>query len=356
MKINLRNNLIFIFSALLIFIISIFYFSCSQILVVNKAPDKNPDISAQRLTGFSLDTHFNEQYTSYTFNPDVRVIINAPSPEKFDKAKLTNIILYTLPNGNTIEWTIGKKVNEGDDWHYGIQHIGAQTRRLREVMTDENIVVVYLQAKQKSWPTWRKNNENSSKLIGDLIQDILSHFEGLQTKITLSGHSGGGSFIFGYINGIEAIPDYIERICFLDSNYAYDDNEKHGDKIINWLRSSNKHFLEILCYDDRNVILNGKHIVSRTGGTWGRTEAMVERIKKDIELKTVVQKDCVRYRGLDDRIDIIMHTNPENKILHTVLVGDMNGFIHVITSGTKYENKAGLFNGPLAYEAWIQNN
>ena len=59
---------------------------------------------------------------------------------------------------------------------------------------------------------------------------------------------------------------------------------------------------------------------------------------------------------MNGRIEVIMHTNPESKILHTVLVGDMNGFIHAITVGAKYENKAAIFNGPIAYEKWIQEN
>ena len=36
-------------------------------------------------------------------------------------------------------------------------------------------------------------------------------------RITLAGHSGGGSFIFGYVNGGDAIPDSIDRIVWLDA-------------------------------------------------------------------------------------------------------------------------------------------
>jgi len=44
------------------------------------------------------------------------------------------LILYALPNGNTIEQTKGRRVAEGLDWHFGIQHIAAQTRYLRRYM------------------------------------------------------------------------------------------------------------------------------------------------------------------------------------------------------------------------------
>lgn len=309
-----------------------------------------------KLDGFEVSKYYKEQIKSYNFEPETKIYINAPAADKFDKTKPTHVIFYCLPNGNTTEQTFGKKLKEGVDWHFGIQHIGAQTRRLREIITDENIIVAYLEAEKRSWPSWRGKYPDNPVLINKIIESVMLHFSNLNTYITLSGHSGGGSFNFGYLNGVETIPDKIKRICFLDSNYAYEDEKKHGDKIVEWLKRSNDHYLCILCYDDRKVVLNGKHIVSATGGTWGRTEAMVARLKKDIELKEVPEKDCVRYRGLDGRIDIIMHTNPDTEILHTVLVGDMNGFIHAITTGTKYENKAGIFNGPLAYEKWIQED
>jgi len=49
-----------------------------------------------------------------------------------------------------------------------------------------------------------------------------------------------------------------------------------------------------------------------------------------------------------------VHLNPKNEILHTVLVGDMNGFIYSMAVGTRYEKSACQFNGDLAYEKWIQ--
>ncbi len=308
-----------------------------------------------RLKGFEISKYYNEQIKSYIYDPEVKVYINAPAEENLKLSKPTKIIFYTLPNGNTTEQTFGKKLKEGVDWHFGIQHIGAQTRRLREVLKDENIIVVYLEAEKRSWPTWRKTHTDNAVLIPKIVEDIMKNFSDFKTSIILSGHSGGGSFIFGYINGFEKIPDNVERICFLDANYAYEDEMKHGDKIIDWLKSNPKHSLVVLCYDDRKVILNGKRIVSDKGGTWGRTESMVERLQKDMPLKKVSETDCIRYRS-GDQIDIIMHTNPKSQILHTVLVGDMNGFIHAITTGTKFENKAAIFNGNVAYEKWIQED
>lgn len=309
-----------------------------------------------RLPGFKTEPYFNEQIKTYTFDPDVRIHIIAPPEYQFDSRKPTRLILYALPNGNTIEHTIGKKIVQGVDWHYGIQHIGAQTRRLREIITDENIVVAYLEAKSKSWPLWRRKHSNSGSLIKQIVESVKSQLPVANVKITLSGHSGGGSFIFGYLNSLPHIPDEIGRISFLDSNYSYSDEEKHGDKLIEWLKRSSQHFLSVICYDDRNVRFNGKLIVGPQGGTYRKTYKMIERLQKEIPLTRTDENELTRYRGLNGRIDIIIHNNPENKILHTVLVGDMNGFIQAMTSGTQYENKVAIFNGPIAYEKWIQSD
>ena len=47
--------------------------------------------------------------------------------------------------------------------------------------------------------------------------------------VTLAGHSGGGSFMFGVVEASQEIPATIDRIAFLDANYAFDAN-LHADK------------------------------------------------------------------------------------------------------------------------------
>jgi hypothetical protein len=49
-----------------------------------------------------------------------------------------------------------------------------------------------------------------------------------------------------------------------------------------------------------------------------------------------------------------VHPNPENKILHTALVGEMNGLVHSATLGTSHEEKWGKFGGPRAFTKWVQ--
>ena len=73
---------------------------------------------------------------------------------------------------------------------------------------------------------------------------------------------------FGYLDGVPRIPDNIDRIAFLDSDYGYEDSF-HTKKIIEWLKNEN-HKLVVLAYNDSLVIYNGKPLVSPTGGTWYR--------------------------------------------------------------------------------------
>jgi hypothetical protein len=306
------------------------------------------------LRGAVTGPFLDEQVTSVTFQPDVKVYIDALSVDKFDPAKPTRLILYALPNGNTISQTWGKKMRPGLDWHYGIQHIGAQTRRLREIVADENIVVALLEAKGRSWPTWRGKHPDKEKLLTALVQFVRAHIPVEDVTIEISGHSGGGSLLFGYLNSVDNIPDGVRRLSFLDSNYSYSDEAGHGDKILKWLNARPDHILSIICYDDRNVKFNGKLIVGPNEGTWRKTLKMLERFQRDVKLEKVNEGAIIHYRGLNGRIDIIMYTNPENKILHTSLIGDMNGFIYAMTLGTKYEGKAGHFGAPVDYEKWIQ--
>ncbi|MBI4580668.1 MAG: hypothetical protein HY718_13250 [Planctomycetes bacterium] len=347
-------------------------------------PDTRPaNQPAGRLVGFEASPHFGEQIREFRIEPGVQIHVNAPAPEKLRPDRLTRLMFFALPNGNTTAQTIGRKMTPGLDWHYDIQHIGAQTRRLREVVTTENLVVTYLEADGRSWAGWRTKHPAEYGLANwKVIETVRDLFKPYRTVVELSGHSGGGSFIFGCIDGVAAIPDDVRRISFLDSNYNYTD-EAHGDKLVAWLKARPDHCLTVICYDDRNVVLNGKPIVSSTGGTYRRTEQMAQRLRRDFPLIESNVNDSandprandphpseprrsasgpasssapllLRYRGLDGRIDLILHRNPNDKILHTALVGPMNGFIHAMTVGTPYENKAAIFNGPAAYVQYIQ--
>ena len=146
---------------------------------------------------------------------------------------------------------------------------------------DRAVVVVYLEAQSKSWPAWRK--AHGDKLIPEIIATVKKLFAGREVETVLSGHSGGGSFIFGYLNAVDQIPDDVVRIAFLDSNYAYDRALGHKEKLSKWLTASDHHYLCVLAYNDAVALLNGKSFVSAAGGTWGKSHAMQRDLAEEFK-------------------------------------------------------------------------
>jgi hypothetical protein len=294
---------------------------------------------------------FDERITSFTFQPEVKVRVNAPGPSSFAPGRKVLLIFYALPNGNTTDQTIGKAMQPGDDWHYDIQHIGAQTRFLRQLIQDRVVVVAYLEAASKSWPAWRK--QHGDNLIPEIVATVRKLFAGREVEIVLTGHSGGGSFIFGYLNAVDRIPDGVVRIAFLDSNYAYDRALDHKDKLVQWLTAPGQHCLCVLAYNDAVALLKGKSFVSAAGGTWGKSHAMQRDLAEDLKFTTQTNADFQRFSALDGRVQFILKENPERNIYHTVQV-ERNGFIHSMVSGTPNEGKGYEYFGPRAYSKWIQ--
>lgn len=282
-----------------------------------------------------------------------RIRINLPdSLNRLDKNKKTSLVFFALPNGNSIEWTMGKRMLPGDDWHYDIQHIAAQTRYLREQMKDRNLVVVYLANELKSWPAWKRERKSGPDDIKRIVDSISGIFNAFHPEIILDSHSGGGSFIFGYIDAVKDIPGNITRIAFIDSDYGYEDS-LHTAKLAQWLSSSRHHFLNVLAYNDSVVVYNGKPLVSPTGGTWYRTKLMQQKLSSYFSFKSKADTSLIHYTSLSNRVDIYLKTNDHGKIYHTEQVA-RNGFIHTILSGTKYQRKAGyVYWGERVYDPWI---
>ena len=249
--------------------------------------------------------------------------------------KPVRLIFYTLPNGNSTEWTFGKRMEQGDDWHFDIQHIGAQTRFLRAVDTLHNYVVVYLEAENRSWGAWRKAGPGRDLIIKELVEQIALLFSAdcsgagcsgesssgadcagnSMPLVELNSHSGGGDFIFGFMDACDSLLDYLCRISFIDSDYNWDD-ERYGPKLVCWLSggaAGNQHNsscagprntavlatdaatphiggqpatprqLFVACYKDYVALYNGKPFVSKKGGTWHRTKMMYNYLRRHLE-------------------------------------------------------------------------
>ena len=379
---------------------------------------------------------FAERDCSFLYEPGVRVRINAPAEGLMTPRKPVRLIFYALPNGNSTEWTFGKRMGQGDDWHFDIQHIGAQTRFLRAVDTLHSYVVVYLEAENRSWGAWRKAGPERDHIIKDLVEQIALLFSANSSGancagagcsgasssgasssgadcagnsmpiVELNSHSGGGNFIFGFMDACDSLPDYLCRISFIDSDYNWDD-ERYGPKLVRWLsggdaatphsgaqpatdagtqhigaRPATQRQLFVACYKDYVALYNGKPFVSKKGGTWHRTKMMYNYLRRHLEGaqwsrgggESAVQgaKQCIvrrtwpcgekreekcnwqhggqREEQRTGQCYFYWKKNREKKIYHTVLV-ELNGFIHSELVGTPQEGDSYLFMGPRAYDA-----
>jgi hypothetical protein len=307
---------------------------------------------AQVLPGFKPSGIFNEQQMVIENDPpDTRILVHAPL-KGFGPRERVLLVFYALPKGNTIEQTFGKKMKEGDDWHFNIQHIGAQTRFLRSILKNRTVVVAYLETKPKSWPAWKAQTPAFSTRAKQIVDNIKTIFQPWNPEVVLNGHSGGGRFIFSYLDSLDKIPSDVVRIAFLDSDYGYED-DPYGSLLLNWLTSGKK-FLCTLAYNDSVAMYQGKPVVSPTGGTWYRSRLMLKYLSGSIPFKTTGKDSLIRNEALKRRVEIILKPNPEGKILHTVQV-ERNGFIHSMLSGTMAEEKKYTYFGQRVYDTWIAN-
>jgi hypothetical protein len=278
------------------------------------------------LEGFAHSGAFGEQTRVLTLEPGVTATIVAPA--QLDRTRRIDLILYALPNGNTTAQTMGRKLADGMDWHFDIQHIAAQTRVLRTRGMDQ-AVIAYLEADSRSWPAWRQKlgyDVANPRIVAivDQVRGALGNAPNL--SVTLSGHSGGGSFAWGFLDGQERLPNWLERIAFLDANYSFE--PRHGDKIAEWLRRRPENTLVVLAYDDREIMLDGKKVVSDSGGTWRASHRMMDQFARSAPFTADTLGEFLRYHTA--QMEFLLHPNPQNRILHTEMIGEMNGYMHAM--------------------------
>jgi hypothetical protein len=289
-----------------------------------------------------------ENIEEIAFDGGVRCVVNAPA--NFDPQRPTRLVLYAAPAGNTIEHTVGRKAQKGDDWHFNIQHIGAQTRWLRARESGTNLVVAYLQTEQRSFVLWKRAHPDHPQRVVAIVAALREKFP--SAKLVLTGHSAGGSFTFSYLDGVERIADDVERIAFLDSNYAYETEKGHASKLAEWLAASATRRLSVLAYEDHVALLGGKTLVSEQGGTWGRSQAMLRDFAENWTWARSDAGGLQRHTALGGRVEFLLKENPEKAVLHTRQV-ELNGFIHAMLAGTEAAGKGYVYLGARAYGEWI---
>ncbi|MGZ3839122.1 MAG: hypothetical protein ACXVBI_11170 [Flavisolibacter sp.] len=291
---------------------------------------------------------------SFSMYQDVRITIDTPT---FQKNKGLLLIFYALPNGNTTEQTMGKKMGPGVDWHFDIQHIRAQTGFLREKLPRKNIVVIYLENHYRSWPLWKQKHPDYRVELPHLVDSITGLFPKKRRMVYLNGHSGGGSFlfgylqVFGYLQGVKRIPPQIRRISFLDSDYGYDSS--YYPLLRNWLHENKKNCLTVFAYNDSLALFKGQPLVSATGGTWYRSHLLLQDLEKDFHLEEKRRDSLIFWEDPLKKIGFFFKENPDRGIYHTQQV-EYNGFIHSILFGTERENDGYRYYGPRAYTPFIQ--
>jgi hypothetical protein len=286
-----------------------------------------------------------QRIDSFMMYGDVRITLDLP----FNWSKTeTILIIYALPNGNTTEQTMGKSMHAGDDWHFDIQHIRAQTAFIRSRLK-QNITVAYLENSFRSWPLWKQNHADYSLRIKKMVDTLIGMMP-KNTTLYLNGHSGGGSFIFGYLQSIAAIPGYVQRISFLDSNYGYDSS--YTGKIRNWLQQNKKATLTVFAYNDSVALYNSKPVVSATGGTWYKSQQMMRDLS--FSFRRLRNDSLIYYESRNRQAAFFLKTNPERKIFHTTQV-ERNGFIHSVLYRTRHENQGYRYYGPRAYASFIRD-
>lgn len=286
---------------------------------------------------------------SFGVGADVKVTIDLPAI--MDKQRPTTLVFFALPNGNTTTQTMGKKLAAGDDWHYDIQHIRAQTAFVRKAWKRQQVVVAYLENTQKSWPQWKTLHPDYKELVQHITDTVMGLVPVEQKDVYLNGHSGGGRFIFSYLDGVDSIPSFVQRISFLDSNYGYDST--YTGKLISWLQHNKTACLNVFAYNDSVALYNRKPLVSATGGTWYRSRRMLEDLSSAFSLKEVRNDSLIVYKSSDERIQFFLKTNPDRKIFHTQQV-ELNGFIHSLFCGTRYDSRHYQYYTQRAYSKYIE--
>jgi hypothetical protein len=292
----------------------------------------------------------SSQATPSTWTRD-SIRITMDIPQGFNKKKPSVIVFYALPNGNSTEQTMGKKIKEADDWHFDIQHIAAQTKFVRQQYgRSKNLVVIYLANNRLSWPSWKQSHDYKN-ILPRLIDSLAGSIPSKRKEIYLNGHSGGGSLIFGFLASVQKIPSSIKRISFLDSNYGYDSS--YYPKIREWLNEVKGSALNVFAYNDSVALLNGKSFVSATGGTWYRSHLMLRHLHQDFSFEKTRDDSLIVYKSLENNIQFFLKTNPARKIYHTTQV-ELNGFIHSVLCGTPLDSKDYTYYGERAYSSFIE--
>lgn len=307
------------------------------------------DCASQSISSQFIHNETTQEQISWRHESNgVRALILSPMQLK---NKRRCLIIYATPNGNTLEETLGCLKSKQISWRFDIQQVAAQVRWFRNQDAATDYIVAVVQAPQMSWPEFRRTSADPNRWIASFVESIMEEVSA--TEVVLSCHSGGGSFLWGWMNAHDELPMYVNRLIFLDANYSFSIEDGHDRKLLQWLDRSKDNVVVVVAYDDREVEFDGKKVVGPDGGTYRATERMRKSFEPTISLNEVQDGSFRKWVGLDGRIQLLVHQNPENKILHTALVGEMNGLTFGLTQARDSVSPVRL-SEPRVYSQWIQ--
>jgi hypothetical protein len=119
------------------------------------------------------------------------------------------------------------------------------------------------------------------------------------------------------------------------------------------LNSTKDASLNVFAYNDSIALYNGKPFVSATGGTWYRSHLFLKDLEHDFKFSNSATDSLVIYKNEDKRIQFFFKLNINRGIYHTQQV-ELNGFIHSVLCGTKYDSRKYQYYSARAYTEFIE--
>jgi hypothetical protein len=109
-----------------------------------------------------------------------------------------------------------------------------------------------------------------------------------------------------------------------------------------------------IAYDDRRIRLHGRRVVSKKGGSFRATDRLRDAFRHEgLSLSHDHVGPFDRYLAAGGRVDLRVHPNHENHILHSALVSDENGFAFAVALGRGARAEAAArFGRPRLFAAY----
>jgi len=164
------------------------------------------------------------------------------------------------------------------------------------------------------------------------------------------GHSAGGTFTFAYLDGVEKIPDDVERIAFLDSDYAYDATKGHDAKLLRWLGAPTRIVSVSSLIRTTSRCSTARHSSAKPRHV-GRSQALLHDLAQKFSFARTDAAGLQTHVALDGRVKFFLRENPTSHPPHAPV--EWNGFIHANGFRHARENAGYTYLGPRAYADWI---